>query len=170
MQNIKKVLIIRCGALGDLVYSTSVIDALIFEYGEDIKIDYVSTPSSSKLFEYDDRVNKVFFLKHRKIPTIFSSQKKAIINESKKEPYDILINFEKGKQFKGLIEKIVARKKIGYFNEDIKTTKIHKVEACKELYSSIVSKENLNRAFPRLVGYNFEEIKQEFSLADNYMV
>ena len=66
MQKIRKILIIRCGALGDLVYSTSVLDALIFEYGENIQIDFVSTPSSSKLFEYDKRVNKVFILKHKK--------------------------------------------------------------------------------------------------------
>ena len=70
-------MIIRCGALGDLVYSTSVLDALRFEFGEDVIIDYVSTPAASKLFEYDKRVNKIFHLKHKKIPIIFSSQKKV---------------------------------------------------------------------------------------------
>ncbi|WWW12336.1 hypothetical protein V7P26_02890 [Arcobacter cryaerophilus gv. pseudocryaerophilus] len=50
MKNIKKILIIRCGALGDLVYSTSVLDALKFEFGEDVIIDYVSTPADFKTF------------------------------------------------------------------------------------------------------------------------
>jgi len=56
----KKILIIRCGALGDLVYATSVIDALKYEYGEDTIIDFVSTPGSGTLFDLDYRINKVF--------------------------------------------------------------------------------------------------------------
>ena len=166
----KKILIIRCGALGDLVYSTSVLDALKFEFGEDITIDYISTPAASKLFEYDKRVNKIFHLKHKKIPIIFSSQKKAVINYSKKEPYDILINFEMGKQFKSLVEKIVANKKVGWFCEDIKITKIHMVEICKEFYSTIISKENLDKAFPKIFGSEFNKVKNKFSLPNDYMI
>ena len=170
MKNIKKILIIRCGALGDLVYSTSVLDALRFEFGEDVIIDYVSTPAASKLFEYDKRVNKIFHLKHKKIPIIFSSQKKAVINYSKKEPYDILINFEMGKQFKSLVEKIVANKKVGWFCEDIKITKTHMVEICKEFYSSIISKENLDKSFPKVFGSPYNEIKNKFSLPNDYII
>ncbi len=170
MNNIKRVLIIRCGALGDLVYSTSIIDALKFEFGEDTIVDYVSTPAASKLFEYDKRVNKIFHLKHKKIPIIFSSQKKAVINYSNKEPYDILINFEMGKQFKSLVEKIVANKKVGWFCEDIKITKTHMVEICKEFYSSIISKENLDKSFPKVVGSSFEEVKDKFKLPEKYIV
>lgn len=170
MQKTKKILIIRCGALGDLVYSTSVLDALIFEYGEDIQIDFVSTPSSSKLFEYDKRVNKVFILKHKKIPIFFSSQKKAIINESKKDAYDILINFEMGKQFKGLVESIIANKKVGWFSEDISITKTHMVDICKEFYSSIISKDNLEKSFPRLIGEDFKKVQKKLFLPDEYIV
>ena len=65
-RKIKKVIVIRCGALGDLVYSTSVIDALKFEFGENTQIDFISTPICSKLFEFDNRVNRIFPLKHKK--------------------------------------------------------------------------------------------------------
>lgn len=170
MKSIKRILIIRCGALGDLVYSTSVLDALRLEFKEDLTIDYVSTPAASKLFEYDKRVNKIFHLKHKKIPIIFSSQKKAVINHSKKEPYDILINFEMGKQFKSLVDKIVANKKVGWFCEDIKITKTHMVEICKEFYSSIISKENLEKSFPKVFGSDFNEIKTKFSLPNDYII
>ncbi|RBQ26201.1 MULTISPECIES: glycosyltransferase family 9 protein [Arcobacteraceae] len=168
--NIKKVLIIRCGALGDLVYSTSVIDALRYEYGDDIIIDYVSTPAASKLFEFDSRVNKIFPLKHKKIPIFFSSQKKTVINYSKQIPYDILINFETGKQFQSLVKNIKANKKVGWFCEDINITKIHMVEVCKEFYSSVVSKENLYKALPKVIGSDFNEIKMKFNLPKNYIV
>ena len=170
MQDVKRVLIVRCGALGDLVYSTSVIDALKLEFGEDVVIDYVSTPAASKLFEYDKRVNIIFPLKHKKIPIFFSSQKKFVINYSKKEPYDILINFEMGKQFKSLVERIVAKKKVGWFSENINITKTHMVEICKEFYSSIISKENLDKSFPKVFGSNFDEIKNKFNLPNNYIV
>lgn len=170
MQTIKKILIIRCGALGDLVYSTSVIDALRFEYGEDVKIDFVSTPISSKLFECDTRVNNIFFLKHKKIPIFLSVQKRAIIKASKKDPYDILINFEMGKQFKSLVENIAAKKKVGWFSEEIHITKTHMVEICKEFYSSIISKENLEKSYPKVYGSEFEIIQEMFNIPKNYII
>ncbi|QKF59862.1 glycosyltransferase family 9 protein [Aliarcobacter lanthieri] len=166
----KKILIIRCGALGDLVYSTSVINALIFEY-RDVKIDYVSTPIASKLFEFDDRVDKVFHLKHKKIPIFFSSQKKDIIKYSKKEPYDILINFEMGKQFKSLVEKIVANKKVGWFNEIINIpSRLNRGEQQKYFYNSIISKDNLKISYPEVATIEFDNIKKKFGLADKYII
>ncbi len=161
-----RVLIVRCGALGDLVYSTSVIDALRYEYGDDIVIDFVTTPSSAKLFDNDSRVNRVFYLKHKKIPIIFSSQKREIISHSKKIPYDILINFEMGEQFKSLIENIKADRKVGWFCEDIKITKTHMVDICKEFYGSVVSDKNLDISYPRLIGSDFEPIRERFDLND----
>lgn len=171
MESIKKVLIIRCGALGDLVYSTSVIDALRFEYGEDIKLDYVSTPFASKLFEFDDRVNKIFSLKYKKIPIFFSSQKKAVINHSKKEPYDILINFETGDKFKSLVESIVAHKKVGYFSEDINVPNIlNRGEQQKYFFTSVVSKDNLKKSYPKVATLDFSEIQTKFNLDNKYIV
>ncbi|QOG11511.1 glycosyltransferase family 9 protein [Arcobacter sp. FWKO B] len=165
-----RVLVIRSGALGDLVFGTSVIDALRFEYGNDIQIDFVCTPASAKLFEYDDRVKNIYLLKHKKIPILFSSQKKAIIKASKNEPYDLLINFEMGSQFKSLVDKIVAKKKAGWFCEDIKITKVHMVEICKEFYASVVSKENIDKAYPRLYGEDFSKIEDKFNLPKKYII
>lgn len=166
----KRVLIIRCGALGDLVYSTSVIDALRFEYGNDVVIDFVTTPMCAKLFENDKRVHQSFLLKHKKIPIFFSSQKKEIIKASKYKPYDILINFEMGKQFQSLTQKIVAKKKIGWFCENIHITKTHMVEICKEFYASAVSKENLEKSYPKVCGADFAIIKEKFNLPEEYIV
>lgn len=167
----KRVLIIRCGALGDLVYSTSVIDALRYQYGENVVIDYVSTPFASKLFENDKRVNNIFPLKHKKIPIFFSSQKKEIIKYSEKEPYDILINFETGKQFKSLVEKIKAFKKVGSFFESIDVpNNINRGEQQKYFFSSIVSKDNLNKSYPKVAILESSEIKNKYKLKDKYIV
>lgn len=50
LKEVKRALIIRCGALGDLVYATAVIDALRAQYGSDILIDFITTPGTGKLF------------------------------------------------------------------------------------------------------------------------
>ena len=49
----KKVLVIRCGLLGDTVDATSVIEPLIEMYGDNVEIHWVSKPGISNLFKYD---------------------------------------------------------------------------------------------------------------------
>jgi len=167
-----RVLVIRCGALGDLVYSTSVIDAIKLEFGEKAIIDFVCTPSTASLFEKDYRVNKVFLLKHKKLPIWLSSQKKAIIKASKETQYDILINLEFGKQFKSLVEKIYAKKKVGALIQNINIPKniTHSVEIIKYLYKDIVKQEVLDKSYPRLIGSNLNEVKQKFNLPQKYLI
>lgn len=162
----------RCGALGDLVYATSVIDALKMQLGDDTLIDFVCTPGSGTLFKNDSRVNRVFPLKHKKIPILFSSQKQAIIKHSKKEPYDILINFEFGKQFKSLVQSIKAEKKVGAHTQEIKFPKnvIHMVDISKYLFRSIVSSEVYDKSFPHVRGTSKEEIYKKYALNEKYLI
>ncbi len=167
-----KVLIIRCGALGDLVYATSIIDALKVEYGEETIIDFVCTPGSGSLFNADKRINKVFVLKHKKIPLFFSTQKKAIVQHSQQVPYDILVNFEFGKQFKSLLTKIHAKKKIGVQLEKIvfpqKMT--HMVDITKYIFKSIVSQEIYDKSFPHVLGLSKKDIYTKYKLAQEYII
>ena len=46
----KKILIIRCGLLGDTVDATSVVDPLLEHYGNEVDIHWVTKPGISKLF------------------------------------------------------------------------------------------------------------------------
>ena len=71
----KKILVIRCGLLGDTVDATSVIEPLIEIYGTDIEIHWVSKPFISELFKCDKRVTKVFELRHTKLPFLFNLEK-----------------------------------------------------------------------------------------------
>jgi len=168
---LKRVLIIRCGALGDLVYATSVIDALKMEFGDNTLIDFVCTPGSGTLFKHDSRVNRVFPLKHKKIPLLLSSQKKEIVKTSQKNSYDILINFESGKQFKDLVYSIEAIKKVGHYFEDVVIDfSINRGEALKSYLKTIVSKKNLQSVYPSLQTLSFEPLQQKYSLHDKYIV
>ena len=165
-------MIIRCGALGDLVYATSVIDALKLEYGEDTLIDFVTTPGSGTLFRDDARVHHVFPLKHKKIPLLLSSQKKAIVSASKKEPYDLLINFEFGKQFKALIEAVDAKKKVGAQLQEFSfpSSMVHMVDITKYLFKSVVSDEVFLKSYPRVVGTPKEQVMQKYPLEKKYII
>ena len=167
-----RVLVIRCGALGDLVYATSIIDACKLEYGEDTIIDFVSTPGSGTLFKDDPRVNQVFPLKHKKIPIFLSSDKKRIIKHSKQKPYDILVNFEYGKQFKSLVLAIKAKRKVGSFFDlgTIPNDIVHMVDITKFIYKDIVSKEVFEKSFPRVVGSDANEMKKRYKLNENYII
>lgn len=167
-----RVLVIRCGALGDLVYATSVIDALRYEYGEDTIIDFVTTPGTSGIFSKDDRVATLFPLKHRKVPVFFSKEKQRIIRASRENPYDILINFEFGKQFQTLIEQIDAVKKVGANIDvlEIPTNIRHAADAVKYCYKSIISPKNYAISYPRLIGTDKQNVKKKYNLPNKYII
>ncbi|WP_455755647.1 glycosyltransferase family 9 protein [Sulfurimonas sp.] len=167
---IKSILIIRCGALGDLVYATSVIDALKLEFGDETIIDFVCTPGSGTLFNGDNRVNKVFSLKHKKIPILFSSQKKEIIKYSKQKPYDILINFEYGKQFVSLVNAVDANQKIKASDTKIPKNLTHMVDITKEIFKPIIGDEVFNKSFPKLIGTSKDEVLKKYNLPNKYLI
>ncbi len=172
LKNVKSVLIIRCGALGDLVCATAVSEALVKEYGSDIRIDWVCTPGSSKLLSHDPHVNQIFLLKHKKVPVLFSTQKRAVINHSKQNPYDLMINLETGKQFFGLAQAVKARHKVGApFTYPGKSTDgMHIVDYLKMTAATAISSTALEKSHPKLYGTPWEEVKKKYSLPDSYLM
>ena len=172
LKDVKRALILRCGALGDLIYATSVIDALRMQYGEDIVIDFITTPGTAKLFEYDLRVNRIFPLKHKKIPIWLSIQKREIIRYSKEHPYDVLISLEFGKQFKSLIQAIHASYKtgMGIVKTNIDTNSINRCESTKQYYSDIIDKHILSASKPSLIGVLQESLITKYSLPANAII
>ena len=169
LKNIKSVLIIRSGALGDLVYATSILDALIAQYGEDIKIDWITTPGSGTLFIKDPRVHQLFPLTHRKLPNILSAEKRAVINFSKKHPYDLAINLETGKPFSKLLQDVHAKNKLGAPYTSPTSGKPHMVEIIKRIYADAVSTKVLEEAAPHLIGSTLAELAN-YNLPKEYLV
>lgn len=171
LNDVKRVLILRCGALGDLVYATSVIDALRKQYGDDILIDFICTPGTAKLFEYDPRIHYIFHLKHKKLPIWLSPQKRDIIKYSQQNPYDLFINFEMGKQFLSLSKSIKAHHKTGwFFTNPLFSDTSHMVDICKSFYSTVVDPKILKQATPKIIGKDFHEVEEKLQLPVNYLV
>lgn len=179
LESIKRVLVIRSGALGETVFALPVLEALRTQYGEDIQIDWVGTPAASALFKLDPRVNHVFHLRYRKLPILLSSEKRAIIKYSQKHPYDLLINLESGKVFISLVEKIVAKYKVGLPNNTIgaptekeKNANIHPhaIDALKTLYESVIDSTVMQHSYPVLFGEESQKITQKFNLPKPYII
>lgn len=172
LEKINSVIIIRSGALGDTVYATVVLDALKKQFGTEIHIDWVGTPACTSLFKFDPRVNKVFVLKHRKLPAIINIEKRRIISYSKKHPYDLLINLEQGIQFNDLAKKIKANLKIGnpFTKPELVSTKMHMVDFLRSFYKPVVDDNINNSSYPKLYGVPFDSVQQKFLLPDEYIV
>jgi ADP-heptose:LPS heptosyltransferase len=172
LNDIKTILIIRCGALGDLIYATAVIDALRMQYGEAVEIDFVSTPGPGSIFQKDERVRKVYPLQHRKVPALFSKDKQRVIRHSKESPYDLLINLEMNKHFDVLSKKIHARHKVGSPYTPLKTGKEHRhmVDIIKQIIAPVCEPDILNKAYPRLYGEKWENVHGKYQLPEKYIV
>ncbi|MCX6075023.1 MAG: glycosyltransferase family 9 protein [Campylobacterales bacterium] len=172
LTDVKRVLILRCGALGDLIYATSVINALRMQYGETIIIDFITTPGIAKLFEHDPRVHQVFHLKHKKIPIWLSPQKRDIIHHSKNNPYDLFISLEFGKQFKSLLQAIHATHKTGMgILETIDSDEpLNRGETTKHYYRDVIEGSILAHAKPLLIGVSQDQLNQKFSFPENAII
>jgi ADP-heptose:LPS heptosyltransferase len=146
----KRILIIRCGAIGDTIFSTAIIDALRTHFGKGLIIDWVATSLASHIFNQDDRINTIFTLNKRKIPLFLSSEKLKIVWHAKKHPYDLVINLEDGKQFHSLVKaiktsRIISKKDIQFSNQ------IHEVDIKKAFLHSIVPEAIIDNSVPRLI-------------------
>jgi len=171
IENIKRVLIIRSGALGETVFALPVIDALRKQFGDTIEIDWVGTSAAAGLFKLDPRIKNVFRLQHRRLPIFLSTEKRKIIRYSKEHPYDLLINLESGHVFYSLVEKISARHKYGMpFNQIRPMPNPHVIDSLKTLYEEIVSPEILQESFPVVYGEEASKVREKFSLPQHYVI
>ena len=168
----KKVLVIRCGLLGDTVDATSVIQPLIELYGSELEIHWVSKPGICDLFKYDRRINKVYKLKHTKLHFIFNIQKFNIILNSLFSPYELIINLEIGSKFNDIVKFTRSKNKIGmpyeYIKDDI--FKEHRVEHQLRILDKLFHKYNKDNARPSIVGIGISHIIKKFPIENDYIV
>ena len=165
-----RVLVLRCGALGDLVCATSVIEAVRAQFGTATVVDVICTPGSAGLFEHDDRVHRVFQLRHRHVPRWLSVQKQAIVRASRRAPYDLLLNLESGRQFESLAVAISAHRKTGWFFSDPKPPAgCHSVDFYKSAVTGVIDPAILAAACPTITGAPFTAVQQKFALPARYL-
>ena len=75
---IPRILIIRCGLLGDTIDSTAVVRPLVEYYGNDLQIEWLIKPHLKDLFKYDSRISPLV-LRFTKLPLLFNFGKLKMI-------------------------------------------------------------------------------------------
>jgi len=170
-EKIKKILVIRAGQLGDTVWATSIIEPLRKHFGTDIRIHWAAKAGIGNIFQNDDRVEKVFQLKNRKIPAPFNKPKLSIINESYHEAYDLIINLEFGSIMNDVMRFSRAKCKIGQPYTSVDThAKQHVVEKLNLFYESFLPASALDVATPNVHGTPLRHLKNKFPIPDKYIV
>lgn len=166
-----RILVIRAGQLGDTAYASSIIEPIRHHFGENSVIDWVAKAGMGNVFLEDPRISKIFQVKSRRTPLLFNRVKQNVILGSWSKPYDLAINLELGGIFNNMMRLVKARKKIGmpykYFAEPPES---HAVENLKLIFASFLNSEDLEYAFPSLIGTDPVIVKQHFNLPNEYFV
>ncbi len=168
----KKVLVIRCGLLGDTVDATSVIEPLLELYGKDLEIHWVSKPGISDLFKYDPRVSKVYALKHTKLPLILNKEKFKIILNALYSPYELILNLETGSKFNDIVRFARAKNKIGMPYDYIPDDKFeeHRVTHQLRILDKFFNRYSKGMAKPSIVGKKSKNLINKFPIENKYII
>lgn len=115
---IKKILILRFGALGDVIHSSATIDSLK-KYNPDFSIHYVTFQSPYLLLKNNPNLEKVWTIENKTYNSLLK-----MAEELKKEKFDLFINLQPSIRTKVFSFFINAKKNLTYK----KTFKLHAVK------------------------------------------
>ena len=106
-----KILIIRAGAIGDVVHTTNLFRSIKQAYPE-ISIHYLTSELIKPLLIEDPDIEKVHTINPKF--KLFSSYTKELAKTLKKEKYDLVINLQPSFKIKGLIFLAGIKKQLVY--------------------------------------------------------
>lgn len=148
----QKVLIIRQGAIGDVVHTTNIYRSIKETY-PNTQIDYLTKPLPAQLLENDSNLRRVIKLEDKKYSYLLK-----LANELRKEKYDLVINLQPSVRFKFLSFMIFPKKIVTYK----KTFKLHAVEnffrTAKKALKEIENPNDLKLEIPQEI---VEKVKKE---------
>lgn len=141
--NFKKILILRFGAIGDVVHTTALFRSLK-KYCPDFEIHYATFKAPSALIENDKDLNKVWILQGKSYKQLFELAKVL-----RKEKFDVFLNLQPSLKTKIFSVIVGAKKNLTYK----KTFKLHAVEnfwrTAKSFFKDIVLDNELKIYLPQ---------------------
>lgn len=148
----QKVLIIREGAIGDVVHTSNVFRSIKETY-PNTKIDYLTSAVPATLIQNDSRLNKVMLLESKKYSYLLK-----LASQLRKEKYDLIINLQPAFRYKFLSFMSFPKKNVTYK----KTFKLHAVEnffrTAKKVLKDIENPSDLKIEIPQEI---VDKVKQE---------
>ena len=169
-KKITRILIIRCGLLGDTVDSTAIIKPLEEIYGSNFQIDWITKPNLIDLFKYDNKISPIL-LRFTNLPMLINLGKLKIIFRSYVKPYDLVINLEVDDKFDSMVNLIKSKIKIGrpLISIDNQYKNEHRVNHQLRIIESYYKNINHSEAFPYLKGSGIN-IFNEYQIKNKYIV
>lgn len=138
----QKVLIIRQGAIGDVVHTSNIFRSIKEAY-PDIEIDYLTGAVPAQLIEHSPDLRNVIILEGKSYAYLWKLSAKL-----RKEKYDVVINLQPSIRFKFLSFMSFPKKIVTYK----KTFKLHAVEnffrTAKKVFKEIENPNDLKIAIP----------------------
>lgn len=107
----KKILIIRTGAIGDVVHTTNLVHSIKKAY-PDVRIDYMAKELVTFIPENDKDIEKVITINPRF--KLFSSYTFDMAKQLKQENYDLVINLQPSLKLRALVRLAGIKKEIVY--------------------------------------------------------
>src|SRR3989344_5616399 len=146
----KKILILKLGAIGDVIRTTTILNGLRKKYGDDIHITWVVGKESFDLIKNNLNIDRTILLNEYSILML------------QQEKFDILLSLEIAPPVTLLANLIKAKEKFGYyFNEDGHPSAFNKsAESYLErVFSDTVNKETHQEMLFEIleIPYNKEE-------------
>lgn len=169
-KKVPRILIIRCGLLGDTIDSTAIVEPLVEHYGNELVIEWVTKYHLKNLFKYDSRINPLN-VRFTNLPLFLNFDKLKILLKSYLMPYDAVINLEMGTKFDSLVRLLKADIKIGrpIDNIDVQYKDEHRVRHQFRILKSYYKGLKTDDAFPYLIGSDIN-VEKKFDIKNNYIV
>lgn len=114
--NSKYILIVRIGAVGDVLMATPLVSAIRKTF-PDSYIGFLTSDYAMPLLKYNREINALYSIKHRKLPFWLSREKQRLTNEMKKKKWDVIFLLESNPIFASLIKKFNAEAVYGFKGE-----------------------------------------------------
>ena len=108
IENPQKVLIIRCGAIGDVLHTSEVFRSIKRTYPE-CQIHYLTTEIPARMISADKDIDKIITVEKVKYKNLFK-----ILPQLKEEKYDLIVNLQPSFKLRLLAFLSGARKTVNY--------------------------------------------------------
>jgi len=114
--NSKNILIVRIGAVGDVLMATPLVSAIRRAY-PDSHIGFLTSHYAMPLLQYNKEIDALYSIKYRKLPFWLSREKQRLTNEMRKKKWDVIFLLESNPIFASLIKKFNAEAVYGFKGE-----------------------------------------------------
>lgn len=142
-ENIKKILIIRLGAIGDLLHSSEVFRSIKRKYPQ-TEIHYLTTKMPAQIIENDKDIDKIIIAENKTYKYLWNLAK-----EIRKNKYDLILNLQPSNRTKFLCLCSLPKNLVTYK----KTFKLHAVEnfwqTAQKFYKNLELKHELELQIPQ---------------------